>query len=190
MKPGVTGEQALAELQTSFTESVRESWAARPPDTPNPTRAWLPQLRVRPGAQGPDGPRIDAQQILTVVFAVVAAILLIECVNLANLLLVRASARRREVAVRLTLGASRGRVIRQLLTESLLLAVFGGIGGAILAWWGKDFMLWLPTREVAIVDARIDPRVLAFTAALSAITAVLFGVGPALRATGQTLPRR
>jgi predicted permease len=74
-------------------------------------------------------------------------------------------------------------VIRQLMTETLLLAIFGGIGGAILAWWGKDFMLWLPARETPIVDARIDPRVLAFTAALSAITALLFGIGPALRAT-------
>ena len=162
---------------------MRESWAARPPDTPNPARSELPQLRVRPGAQGPDGPRIDAQQILSAVFAVVAAILLIGCVNLATLLLVRASARRQEVAVRLTLGASRWRVVRQLMTETLLLAVFGGIGGAILAWWGKDFMLWLPARETPIVDARIDPRVLAFTAVLSAITAVLFGIGPALRAT-------
>ena len=183
LKPGVTREQALAELQTTFADTVRESWAARPPDTPNPTRSELPQLRVRPGAQGPDGPRIDAQQILSAVFAVVAAILLIGCVNLATLLLVRASARRQEVAVRLTLGASRWRVIRQLMTETLLLAVFGGIGGAILAWWGKDFMLWLPARETPIVDARIDPRVLAFTAVLSAITAVLFGIGPALRAT-------
>ena len=116
-------------------------------------------------------------------FAVVAAILLIGCVNLANLLLVRASARRQEVAMRLTLGASRWRVIRQLLTETLLLAVFGGIGGAILAWWGKEFMLWLPEPDTPIVDARIDPRVLAFTAVLSATTAVLFGIGPALRAT-------
>ncbi len=183
LKPGVTREQARAELQTTFADTVRESWAARPPDTPNPTRSEVPQLRVRPGAQGPDGPRIDAQEILTIVFGVVAAILLIGCVNLANLLLVRASARRREVAMRLTLGASRWRVIRQLLTEVLLLAVFGGIGGTILAWWGKDFMLWLPARETPIVDARIDPRVLAFTVALSAVTAVLFGIGPALRAT-------
>ena len=107
LKPGVTREQALAELQPTFADTVRESWAARPPDTPNPTRSELPQLRVRPGAQGPDGPRIDAQQILSAVFAVVAAILLIVCVNLATLQLVRASARRQEVAVRLTLGASR-----------------------------------------------------------------------------------
>jgi predicted permease len=182
LKPGVSREQALAELQTTFVDTVRESWAARPPDTPNPTRSGLPQLRVRPGAQGPDGPRIDAQQTLFGVFAVVAAILLIGCVNLASLLLVRASARRQEVTVRLTLGASRWRVVRQLLTETLLLAIFGGIGGAILAWWGKDFMRWLPARETPIVDARIDPRVLAFTAVLSAITALLCGIGPALRA--------
>jgi predicted permease len=183
LKPGVTRGQALAELQPTFADTVRESWAARPPDTPNPTRSELPQLRVRPGAQGPDGPRIDAQQTLSAVFAVVAAILLIVCVNLASLQLVRASARRQEVAVRLTLGASRWRVVRQLLTETLLLAILGGIGGAILAWWAKDFMLWLPAREAPIVDARIDPRVLAFTAVLSAITAMLFGIGPALRAT-------
>jgi len=174
LKPGVMREQVLAELQTTFADTVRESWAARPPDTPNPTRSGLPQLRVRPEAQGADGPRIDALQILSAVFAVVAAILLIVCVNLATLLLVRASARRQEVAVRLTLGASRWRVVRQLMTETLLLAIFGGIGGAILAWWGKDFMLWLPARKTPIVDARIDLRVLAFTAVLSAITAVLW----------------
>jgi predicted permease len=138
---------------------------------------------VRPGAQGPDGPRIDAQQTLSPIFAVVAVILLIGCVNLATLLLVRASARRQELTVRLTLGASRWRVVRQLLTETVLLAIFGGMGGVLLAWWAKDFMLWLPARETPIVDARIDPRVLAFTALLSMITAVLFGIGPALRAT-------
>ena len=183
LKPDVTREQALAALQTTFADTVRESWAARPPDTRNPTRSELPQLRVRPGAQGPDGPRIDAQQILSAVFGVVAAILLIGCANLATLLVVRASARRQEVAVRLTLGASRWRVIRQLMTEALVLAGVGGIGGAILAWWGKDFLLWLPAGETPIVDPRIDPRVLAFTAALSAIAAVLFGIAPALRAT-------
>jgi hypothetical protein len=182
LKPGVTREQAQAELQSPLAETVRESWAARPPETPNPTRNEVPQVRVRPGAQGPDGPRIDAQQILSAVFAVVAAILLIGCINLATLLLVRASARRHEVMVRVTLGASRRRVIRQLMTETLLLAVFGGIGGAILAWWGKGFMTWLPG-ETPVVDARIDLRVLAFTALLSVITALLFGSAPALRAT-------
>src|SRR3954451_20122736 len=183
LKSGVTRERALAELQPAFAESVRDSWSLRPPDTRNPTRNGMPQLRVRPGVQGPDGPRIDAEEILVVVFGVTAAILLIVCVNLANLFLVRASARRHEVSVRLTLGASRWRVIRQFMTEILLLAIVGGSGGATLAWWGKDFMLWLPLRNTPIVDARIDPRVLAFTAGLSAITALLFGIGPALRTT-------
>jgi predicted permease len=187
MKPGISRERALAELQTTFADTVRESWAARPPDTPNPTRSEIPQLRMHPGAQGPDGPRIDAQQILSPVFAVVATILLIGCINLATLLLVRASARRQEVTVRLTLGASRWRVTRQLMTENLLLAVFGGIGGAIVAWWGKGFMLWLPARETPVVEAHIDLRALAFTVVLSAITAVLFGIGPALRAVRANL---
>ena len=120
LKPEVTREQALAALQTTFADTVRESWAARAPDTTNPARSELPQLRVRPGAQGPDGPRIDAQLILSAVFGVVATILLIGCVNLATLMMVRASARRPEVAVRLTLGASRWRVIRQLMTEALV----------------------------------------------------------------------
>ena len=183
LKPGVTHEQALGALRTPFAATVRESWAARPPDTPNPTRHELPQLRVRPGAQGPEGPRIDAQELLTVIFAVVAVVLLIGCVNLATLLLVRASARRQEVTLRVSLGASRARVIRQLMTETFLLAGFGGIGGAALAWWGRDFMLWLPSRETPVVDAHLDVRVLAFAAVLSMITAVLFGIGPALRAT-------
>ena len=121
--------------------------------------------------------------ILAVSFAVVGAILLIGCVNLAALLLVRTSARRQEITLRVTMGASRARVVRQLLTEILLLALVGGIGGAVLAWWGKDFMAWLPSRETPIVDARLDLRVLVFTAVLSTLAALLFGIGPALRAT-------
>jgi predicted permease len=184
LKPGVSREQALAEIQAPFAETVRESWAARPPDTPNPTRSELPRLRVRPGAQGPDDPPLlDARDHLSAVFAVVSAVLLIGCVNLATLLLVRGAARRQEVTLRVTLGAGRWRVVRQLMTETLLLAAFGGIGGAILARWGKDFMTWLPARDTPIVDARIDPQVLAFTAVLSVITALLFGVWPALRTT-------
>jgi predicted permease len=181
LRPGATREQALAELRPMFADTVREAWAARPPDTPNPTRTGMPQLRVRPGARGPDGPRIDMQEILAVVFAAVAATFLIACVNLANLLLVRASVRRQEISVRLTLGASRWRIVRQLITETLLLAVAGGTGGAILAAWGKDFMKWLPLPDVPTVDARLDLRVLAFTAGLSALTTLAFGIVPALR---------
>jgi len=183
LAPGATREQTLAQLESSFQESVRESWAARGPRTPNPGRTGMPRLRVRAGGRGPDGELLDAQLTLTIVFAVVAAVLLIGCVNLANLLLVRASARRHEVSIRLTLGASRSRVVRQLLTESLLLAFAGGAAGTILAVWGKDFTKWFSGVEMPITDARIDARALAFTVALSSITAIVFGVGPAVRAT-------
>jgi predicted permease len=187
LQPGVTREQALADLQTTFAETVRESWAARPAETPNATRSQMPPLRVHPGAQGPDGPRMDAGDLLSVLFAVAGAILLIGCVNLASLLLVRASARRQEVTLRVTLGASRWRVVRQLMTEALILALLGGVGGSLVAWWGRDFMQWMPMHDTPIVDARIDPRVLAFTLVLSAIAALVFGVGPALRATREAL---
>jgi predicted permease len=183
LAPGVTREQTLAQLRSSFQDSVRESWAARRPETPNPGRTGMPQLRVRPGGRGPDGELLDAQQTLSIVFAVVGAVLLIGCVNLANLLLVRASARRQEVAIRLTLGASRWRVVRQMLTESVLLALAGGAAGTMLAVWGKNFTQWFSGIEMPITDARIDARVMAFAVVLSSITAIVFGIGPALRAT-------
>ena len=188
LKPGANRQQARADLLPAFQDTVRESWAGRPPGAANPQRTGdgMPQLRVQPGAQGPDGPRVDAQQLLAPVVAVVVAVLLIASVNLANLLLVRASARRHEVSLRLTLGASRSRVVRQMLTESLLLALAGGAAGTAIAFWGKDFMLWLPGPE-PLVNARIDARVLAFAAGLSAITAFGFGIGPALRAAQANL---
>jgi predicted permease len=187
LTPGVTREQALADLQAPFAATVRESWAARPPDTPNPNRSQLPQLRLHPGARGPDGPRLDAQGILSVPLVLAGAILLVGCVNLASLLLVRASARRQEIALRVMLGASRWRVTRQLMAEALLLTLLGGLGGAMLAWWGKDFAPWLPAREALVVDARIDPRALAFTLALSSMATLIVGIGPSLRATRQGL---
>jgi predicted permease len=183
LAPGVTRERALAQLQSSFQDSVRESWAARRPETPNPDRTGMPRLRVGSGRRGPDGQLLDAQQTLSIVFAVVGAVLLIGCVNLANLLLVRASARRHEVSIRLTLGANRWRVVRQMLTESLVLALAGGAAGTVLAVWGKNFTQWFSGIEMPIADARIDARVLAFAIGLSSITAIVFGIGPALRAT-------
>jgi predicted permease len=183
LAPGVTRERALAQLQSSFQDSVRESWAARRPETPNPGRTGMPRLRVGRGGRGPDGELLDAQLTLSIVFAVVGAVLLIGCVNLANLLLVRASARRHEVSIRLTLGASRSRVVRQMLTESVLLALAGGAAGTMLAVWGKNFTQWFSGIEMPITDARIDARVLAFAVVLSSITAIVFGIGPALRAT-------
>ncbi len=180
MKPGRTPQQVHAELQSLFEDSVRESWGLRPADTPNPTRTGMPALRVLPGSQGPDGPRRDAMQELGVAFAVVATVLLIGCANVANLLLVRGLERRRELAVRLALGASRSRVVRQLLTESLVLAGAGGALGIVLAFWARDFLTWLPSSSTPIVHATIDARVVGFSCALSVATALLFGILPAL----------
>jgi predicted permease len=114
-----------------------------------------------------------------------ALVLLIACANVANLLLARAAGRHKEIAIRLAMGASRGRLIRQMLTESLLLSIAGGAAGLVLASWARD-LLWAlrpPMFKHAGFHLDLDPRVLAFTAAISVATGILFGLTPALRAT-------
>src|SRR4029079_13781486 len=113
-------------------------------------------------------------------------VLLIACANLANLMLARATAREREIAVRLAIGASRGRIVRQLLAESLLIAAVGAAAGALLAQWLSRFLVDFLTTDSnrVFVALSLDWRIFAFTAALAVVTCLIFRLAPAMRATG------
>jgi putative ABC transport system permease protein len=129
-----------------------------------------------------EGRRVRPQ--LTVLFAVVAAVLLIGCVNVANLLMSRAAGRTREIAIRAAVGAGRARIVRQLMTESLLLALVGGALGLLIAFAALPALVKLnPVQLESWREIRIDPAALAFTGVISVLTALVFGVVPSLTAT-------
>ncbi len=140
------------------------------------------RITLLPGSGGISGLRTRYSKPLSVVMAVMGLVLLIACANIANLMLGRAAARRREIAIRMGLGASRGRIIGQLLTESVLLAAAGGVAGLLLARWGRDLLLtYLPVDQS--LPASIDRTVLLFTIAVTASAAILFSVMPAFQST-------
>jgi predicted permease len=141
------------------------------------------QLELAPAQSGLDGGRQQALQPLWVLMMAVALVLLIACANIGGLLLARATARTREIAVRLTLGARRTRLISQLLVESLMLAVTGGALGLLVGQWGSRLLLFLTNdgNSALPFTPHLDGRVLAFTFGLSVLTAVLFGLAPILR---------
>ncbi|HLJ50181.1 MAG TPA: ABC transporter permease [Bryobacteraceae bacterium] len=185
LKPGWSLAQATSQLhaisKAAFAATLPEWYGAG--NARQYTEGFL--LRAVPASAGISKLREQYEYPLSLLLGIAGFVLLIACANLANLLLARTSAREREIAVRLALGASRTRLVRQLLTESILLAAGGGLAGILLARNLSSFLVsFLSTQDNPLfVDLRPDWRVLAFTTALAALTCVLFGVAPALRAT-------
>jgi predicted permease len=178
LRPGVTLEQAQASLAPVF-----DGWVAGTAKT-EPERKNIPRFLLQDGAGGVDKIRRNYSQPLVLLLAMVGLILAIACANIANLLLARSAARRREMAVRLSIGAGRWRVIRQLLTESLLLALLGGGAGILAAFWGIPILMNVLSAGSGPLPVRPDLNlgVLAATLLLTAVTGLLFGLAPALQA--------
>ena len=176
LKPGVSLEEAQAQLAV-VSKQLSDAY----PDTNRDMVGTLyPLYRSPYGATSVMGP------VLIILSGVVGLVLLIACANVANLLLAKASARRKEIAIRVSLGASRGQLVRQLLTESMLLAFAGGALGVAFAFWSWDLLLsFMPSADlpIALTGNNMDWLTLSYTFALSLVTGLLFGLAPALEAS-------
>jgi predicted permease len=190
LKPGIAASQVQAAGQVVLVRYLEEQAAGNQSEIADIPRSW--KLLVEPAARGVSPQRQFLAQPLLILMVVVGLVLLIACANVANLLLARAAARQREMAVRLALGASALRLVRQLLTETMALAAMGGALGLWLAKWGTSALSTTvatgpmtfngATTPIAVsLDLHPDLRILAFTAGLCLLTGFLFGLAPAIR---------
>jgi predicted permease len=177
-KPGVSLQQARAALNVALSAAIHATMTVAKDDT-------MPRLELEDGSKGLNFNGKQFAQPMHVLLAVVGFVLLIACANIANLMLARSSARQREMGVRLALGAGRGRILRQVLTESLMLAAIGGSVGLLLGYLGRTALpkLLLNSWEREGMNVPFDWRVFSFTAGVTLVTGVLFGIAPAWSAT-------
>jgi putative ABC transport system permease protein len=178
--PGETRQEAEAKMKALAPEvygaALPRDWSANDPRR---------QFALRPAATGFSDTGRQYRSALFTLMAVVGMVLLIACANIANLLLARAAARQREISIRMAIGAPRRRVVRQLMSESLLLSVLGAAGGLLFAVWGSQLLVRFLSRAGSELqlDTAPDLRVLVFTIGMAVLTGLLFGLAPALRAT-------
>jgi predicted permease len=176
LKPGVSLEQAQADMDT-VTRNLAEAY----PDADKGIGAKLVPLKAQMVGR--------IKPILLMLLAAVGFVLLIACVNVANLLLARSTGRAREFAIRIAMGAGHARLVRQMLTESVLLAMAGGALGLLVAHWGtRAALAALPAALPRVEEIALDPRVLGFTMAVSLLAGILFGLVPTLRTSRPNLP--
>ncbi|HEX4771318.1 MAG TPA: ABC transporter permease [Bryobacteraceae bacterium] len=182
LKPGVTEEQARAVIDLHLHQAVRSTMKI-------PAGGDVPRASLERGSQGENFAGKDQGQSVRILMGLVAFVLLLGCVNIANLLLARSATRKREISVRLALGAGRFRIIRQVLTESLLLSALGGIAGMLLGYWTRNFIPHFLSKawDTTGIQAHFNWRVLLFSSGVSLAAGVLFGLAPAFNSARNDL---
>jgi predicted permease len=190
MKPSMSMEQAQTALNLVYTAIIRDvDFPLQKSGSKNYLERFkAKKITLEPGAHGQGRIRQESSTPLSLLFGITGFVLLIACANIANLLLARAANRSREISIRLSIGASRWQLVRQLMTESLVLALMGGLAGLIVSRWTLYLLIsMMPAEGSQFINDSIEPRVVLFALAVSVLTGFLFGIFPALHSTRQDL---
>jgi predicted permease len=182
LQPGQSDKRARASLAVSLDQAIRSTMMLTKDRT-------LPTLLLLPGKRGWNSRSRDLEHPASLLLVLAGLVLLLACANVANLLLARSSSRQREISVRLALGAGKRRILRQMLTESLILSAMGGAAGQLLGYLGRNYLphLLSPSWGSAALGVRFDWRVFGFTLIITVLTGIAFGLGPAWHATRTTV---